>query len=262
MLLLSVSAAGMAQDDSNKAKVNIGADIMSRYVWRGTDFGASPSIQPTFSVSKGAFEIGYWGAYATNSDYTETDLYLKANVGSFSLMISDYFIPSGANDFVDSRYFFFSNKNEINIDPATGSPTDQYTVHALEGAISFNGTDKIPISLLVGTFFYGNDKIAEDTVFVDGAISKINFKNQYSTYVELGYSFSVGENDVDLFLGMTPSASIYSTPLYSGDFAVVNCGISGARNIKITDNFDLPLKASIIANPQASTIFFVFGITL
>ena len=28
-------------------KFNAAADVMNRYVWRGTDFGSSPSIQPT-----------------------------------------------------------------------------------------------------------------------------------------------------------------------------------------------------------------------
>lgn len=261
-ILLLLTASLMAQNPQ-PLRMNVGADIVSRYVWRGYDFGGSPSIQPTFSLSKGAFEAGFWGAYATNSDFTETDFYLKANVKSFSFILTDYFVPNSLSDINDSRYFAWSNKNEIRFDPITGNPEDKFTTHLIEAAVQFNGTEKFPVRLLVGTMLFGNDKLPTDTITSStGAIEQVNFENQYSTYIELGYSFSIQENNIDLFLGFTPTASVYSTPLYEGDFAMVNAGITGYRALKITDEFELPLKASLIFNPQASTIFFVFGITL
>jgi hypothetical protein len=43
---------------------------------------------------------------------------------------------------------------------------------------------------------------------------------------------------------------------------VVKLGLSASREITITDRFKLPVKASLIFNPQASAAYFVLGITL
>lgn len=58
-------------------------------------------------------------------------------------------------------------------------------------------------------------------------------------------------------MGITPMAGAYG--IKGG---LVNCGVTGYRTIKITDKFELPVKASLISNPQASKLFFVFGVTL
>ena len=114
LIVLSSSFSVFSQEDSGKCDVNlnIGSDIMSRYVWRGTDYGNSPSIQPTLSVTVKNFEIGYWGAIATNSFYKEIDLYAKYTVKNFSLILTDYYIPyaNGIDASPDNRYFIFDDK--------------------------------------------------------------------------------------------------------------------------------------------------------
>jgi len=42
----------------------------------------------------------------------------------------------------------------------------------------------------------------------------------------------------------------------------VNTGITGYRSIKVTEKYSIPIKASVIFNPQASQFHFVFGLTL
>ena len=59
MLFAGTCLAPPAQAQS----VDLGADIMSRYVWRGTDFGNSAAIQPGLSYSKEGFTVGAWGAW-------------------------------------------------------------------------------------------------------------------------------------------------------------------------------------------------------
>ncbi len=45
---------------------SVGTDVVSRYIWRGTDLGENtPSIQPTISFSAGGFTTGFWGAWPT-----------------------------------------------------------------------------------------------------------------------------------------------------------------------------------------------------
>ncbi|SVE04924.1 uncharacterized protein METZ01_LOCUS457778, partial [marine metagenome] len=97
-LLLAVLAAVPA----TAVEFDIGADVVSRYVWRGTDFGDSPAIQPSMSASfiDGQLEIGYWGSFAINSNVgpNELDMYLTYNAGSVSITLTDYFFPSYTGD--------------------------------------------------------------------------------------------------------------------------------------------------------------------
>jgi hypothetical protein len=244
-------------------KLNVSADIMSRYVWRGMDYGSSPSIQPTLSFNLGGFELGYWGAVAIASNYIESDLYLKYTLKGFTLCLTDYYIPALATDINDTRYSFCKSPGKIDFDTTTSENLTKFTSHTVEAMLCYKGPEKFPISVLVGTYIYGNDKSVEDTIFTaSGLVQSVNFKNRYSTYIELGYSFAIKEFNFDVFVGATPFSGVYSTPAYEGGFAVVNTGFTGYRSIKITENYSLPLKASAIFNPQSSSFFFVFGLTL
>ncbi len=245
LLLLGVTLGANAQVDSVKTKckcpvkLNVGADLMSRYIWRGTDYGSSPSIQPTLSLSIGNFEIGAWGAIAAFSFYKEVDLYAKYSYKNLSVAVTDYYIPSvtGGPASPDIRYFIYD---------------DATTSHTLEGTLQYKRTAKFPFWVLGSAYFYGNDKrwgydVKKDTTD----------KTYYSSYFEAGYAFNIKGYGLDLFLGFTPTAGAYGNTL-----GVVNTGITGYRKIQITDRFELPVKASLVFNPQASAVHFMFGVTL
>jgi hypothetical protein len=240
VLTVVVSIGSLKAQDSNcKSSVTLSADVMSRYVWRGSDYGASPSVQPTLYYNcDGWFELGVWGAYSFNGGYSETDPYLKLTHKYFSLILSDYFSYSDTQTFKPA-YFDFGGKT---------------TNHILEASLLFKGPEKFPLSILAGTYFYGNDRKWEyDTL----TKTNIYIKNYYSTYIELTYSFKCCHSNFDFFLGLTPQAGSYGNT-----FGVINTGINAYKKIKITPTFDLPLKASLIFNPQAERVFFVVGFTL
>ncbi|OFX43547.1 MAG: hypothetical protein A2046_01470 [Bacteroidetes bacterium GWA2_30_7] len=224
-------AHAQESSDSTKSKwkVNVAADLMSRYIWRGLDYGASPNIQPTLALRKGNFEVGYWGAISILGTYSEVDLYAKYSYKNFSAIVTDYFFPiDGVPTNNYQKYFNYNSDN---------------TNHLAEVVLQYKGGEKFPLSLLAGTIVYGNDK---DSLY----------NNRYSTYLEAGYSFKFSENNVDMFVGLTPHEG-----LYGSDLRIVNIGITGYRNIEITDKFSLPVKASIIINPHVDNIYFAFGIT-
>ena len=222
----------------SKVKLNVGADVMSRYIWRGTDYGHSPSIQPTLSLTIEGFEIGGWGAIATNSYYQEIDAYAKYTLKNFSLTLTDYYIPSvtGLSASPDSSYFNYA---------------DEETAHSLEGSLMYKGSEKLPLWVMGGVFFYGNDK----RWGYDAAKDTTN-QTYYSTYIEAGYTLAIKENNIDFFLGFTPWAGAYGNAA-----GFVNMGLTGYRKIQITEKFALPVKASLIFNPQSSNVYFAFGIT-
>jgi hypothetical protein len=173
-----------AQKDST-SKINIASDFVSRYIWRGLDYGKAPSIQPTFSFIKNNFEIGSWGAFNTIGSYHEIDLYAKYTLKCITATITDYFVHN-ETDPNNTKYFDYGSKT---------------TNHTLEGTLQYNGSDKFPLSILVGTYFYGNDrKITPDLADT----SKTIIKQNYSTYFELGYTVRCKEKTFDLFMGLTP----------------------------------------------------------
>lgn len=228
------------EQSASKGKLNITADLVSRFVWRGLDpGGASAHFQPTFSYSNSGFEVGAWGTYGLSNSYAEVDLYAKYSTNGFTLQYTNYYNPVsavGAATSANTKFYNFGKS----------------TASVGEISLSYKGKETFPISILAGTFLYGNDHDYGYKASLDA-----KHDNYYSTYFELGYSAKVADQGVDLFLGATPGAGFYGNKA-----GVVNAGVKATRSIKITDNYSLPITASLITNPQAERIYAVIGITL
>lgn len=160
-LLLTITVQVKAQEEEKSSPISIGADIMSRYVWRGTDYGSSPSIQPSMELGLGGFALGIWGAYTTNlPGVQELDLYATYTFSDVvTIGITDYFFP---DEIFGYDYYEYRGDS---------------STHILEGMASFNGLENLPLTFMVGYNFA--------------------YDSQNSTYFELGYSFSI----LDIFLG-------------------------------------------------------------
>ncbi len=235
--------------NAQESPFHVGVDIWSRYVWRGTDFGSSPSVQPCIEYSTHGFTIGSWGAYTTslNAPAQEADLYLAYTFANdmFKVIVTDYFFPTdgGLN-----QYFNYKNGE---------------TGHYFEGGIAFNGTEKLPLKFFAGTMFYGND--------LDHAGD-----NRFSTYLELSYNPMIKGTDFSVFLGANLTAASdddlnYIDPItlqpapvsgFYGDKAgLCRVGISAAKKIQITDSFELPLTVMLQSNPMKGNLFLTAGFT-
>lgn len=230
-LSLIVLFVGFTTVKSQESKFNVGGDIVSRYVWRGVDFGSSPSIQPYFEYAhKSGFTLGYWGAMSTKGDYNEVDLYAKYKFKGFSIIATDYFFPvSTKPERKQQKYLVYDNDT---------------TGHLLEGTLQWDGPENFPITILAATYFYGADKNEKGD-------------NNFSTYAEVSYAFNTKAGAISPFIGFTPDKG-----LYGSEMGVVNLGITGKKTIKVTESFEIPVKASVISNPQTSNVYFVLGITL
>lgn len=223
MTVVLSSAVDVKAQDEESSPFSAGADFMSRYVWRGLDYGGSPSIQPYLEFSTGGLAIGAWGAYTTAfsnanaAGIQEMDLYATYTISKIiTVGVTDYFFPQEFG--YNYNYFDY------------GSDT---SAHIVEGMASFNGLEILPLSVLFGINLVNDD--------------------DNSMYVELGYSFS----SLDFFVGA--GNGIYTA---EGGFGVVNIGISSSREIAITESFSLPVSASLLTNPDAKQIHLVFGISL
>ena len=250
MLLMLAIAYTLSGRAVSQTAVNFSADLMSRYVWRGLDLGGkSPSIQPgckfTWTGKKAthSLSVGAWGAYtfaATANDEFDLSLgYTFKNM--LSVSVTDYFFP-GLNNGAKDKYFEYGPDS---------------TGHVLEGSISFNGTEKIPVTLLFAMNFYGNDarKMIDDTTTGDIMMSK---------YAEIGFKKSFKSFDFNAFAGVAldEADKISGASFYlNKNINLINIGIKCTRNIKITEDYSLPVQCSVIANPELQKFYAVFGIT-
>lgn len=242
-----------AEKVDGPAAINFGADLMSRYIWRGIDFGNSPAIQPNLSFSWKGLNIGSWGSYAfakhniqlndttvvEAGTYAETDLFISYTFQWFTLMVFDYFTVNGLNPNEGNRYFDYNNST---------------TGHTFEGCLSFEGPEKFPLQVMAGTLFYGADK-GQDSTGVYG----LGTKNNYSTYFELAYKIRLKKIGVDLkpFIGGIPFGSSWYGPCAG----VTNLGLTAKKDIPVSAQYALPVQVSLITNPQAQSVFLVFGIS-
>ncbi|GMT44496.1 MAG: hypothetical protein IEMM0006_0328 [bacterium] len=258
-ILLGINSHIVAQstDAKNKVKVDFGVDLYSRYVWRGTQLGGnSPSLQSSLSASYGNFEVGAWSAYSLGGIHSaqEMDLYLSYSFLNelFTAIITDYYFPTE-----DAPYNYF--------DYNKGS-----TGHVLEAGVSFNGTKEIPFSFSAYMNFFGADAIR-----LNNNPASLNFNKktgiQYSNYFELDYNTSTQKVDISLFVGATLSKPqkananigfVGESGYYGKEPGIVNLGITASRSVKITKYYSVSLSASLITNPQAKTVFLVFGTKL
>lgn len=135
LLLTAVLAAilsfvGTAQE---KGSINIGADVVSNYMWRGTKFGNGAAFQPTLEFSKGGFAIGAWGSYGfADAEFAEADLYASYSFDfGLSLGVTKYYFPPAS--FFDGKEHAF----EINggFEAGIFSISANYMVNEAAGSV-------------------------------------------------------------------------------------------------------------------------------
>lgn len=222
LLLAVLNEAVQAQS------VSLGADIVSRYVWRGTDFGESASIQPTLAVSGGGLEIGTWASYSVSADgagANEHDIWIGYSMdlgsgGSLTIGITDYYFPSPDGGDFDN----FDGEGE-------GS-------HWIEPYVSYSAAGGIPISIFAGIMAH-NDP-------------------DNSLYVEVGLPIDVGGTE----LGLSIASAVGKSDFYGVEStSIVGLGVSASKDLTLVDGgFSLPVSVSYILNPTASRSFLVFGL--
>lgn len=254
LLSLQVIMPAQEQEETREplVSINTGLDIVSSYIWRSIDYGNSPAIQPYVALSIGNFEFTAWGSYALiaqqevetktisevepfeevtstkNVPFTEIDLIarydIETSIGTFSPEVTDFYYP-----YLNQRYSDFKGDGEGQ--------------HWVNVALKYCGTEKFPIMLTL-------DYAAHNDV-------------DKPVYFEAGYPFSIGESEISVFAGVgkgKEKSDLYG--LENDKVGFVNAGISFARQIKIANDFSLPVSTSFMMNPNASKAFLVFKISL
>lgn len=217
-LLVLVLTAGSALAQS----FSLGADVVSRYVWRGTDYGESASVQPALSFSTGGFEVGTWASYAMNPEgafANEHDIWASFTAGALTVGVTDYYFPNNGFGFFD-----FDGDGDGG--------------HLIEPFVSLSGPSSFPLTFYAG-YFAHNDP-------------------DNSIYLNATYPVSI--DGIDLSLGV--GASAVESVLYGTDgFGIIELNLAASKSIPITDGFSLPLSVAYILNPYAEKSFLVVGLS-
>lgn len=239
MILLAVSiVSGKAQDTSN---FSFGADLVSRYIWRGINLGgSSPHFQPSaeYSFGHSGLAIGAWGSHSlSGATGAEADIYLTYSfLDMFSLGVTDYYFPKDTQ---------FGRDGYFNYKKGT-------TRHTFEVTASFDGTESFPVSVLFAMNVYGADGTDE------------NGDPYFAKYLELGYSKSLADMDLFLFLGAAldnPKEEAGAAGWYGNSAGIINLGIGLSKSVKITEDYSLPISTSVIFNPEAESLYLTFGLS-
>ncbi|MCU4173700.1 TorF family putative porin [Carboxylicivirga sp. N1Y90] len=223
ILGLGVSFLSNAQEEK-KSSFDVSADLVSRYVFRGVDFGNSPGIQPTIEFSSGGFSAGAWGSYAFSNSSAGADAFQEADIYAsygfdfgLSLGITDYYYPG-------SSWF------ELD---------DEISSHAIELNLGYE----------TGAFSFAANYALNDSRAGAGEQDGV-------MYFEAGYAFG----SFNAFIGGGDGWHVSTGE--KGDYQVVNMGVGTEKEIKISDTFSIPMFGQVIVNPNSEQYHIVVGISL
>ncbi|KAA6345835.1 hypothetical protein EZS27_006610 [termite gut metagenome] len=172
--LIFVSIPAIAQD---KTEVSIGADVVSGYIWRGTELGGV-SVQPGITLSRSGFSLTAWSSVGLERiDTKEFDLTLGYSIGKFSAAVTDYWFNTS------NSYFDYAAHT---------------TAHIYEATLGYDfGIFSLSWNTNLGGFDY----------------AKKGDKRAYSTYAEVAVPFTLGGYDFAAEVGLTPWEGAYSNKL-------------------------------------------------
>ena len=210
VFILTIMTVFVTLNSNSIQAQDFGADLVSSYVWRGTQFGSGAHIQPWMELGSGSLTGGVWGSFPTTASGggNELDLWVSYDFGPLAFTVTNYSFPTNDGTYGDGNPGLFDSEwMEI-----SGS------------------ADLGPVGLTIGYF-----------------------TDAEALYVEAG--FPIGAIDIGIGFGSDSKDAFYA----GGDSGLVNLSFGGSKDIKITEDYSLPVSGSFIYNPDSEAAFMVFG---
>ena len=227
VLMFGVGTSAYAGDETDeKVSLEVGADIVSSYIWRGIDcagFSAQPGATVTFN--RPGISFGVW-ASASLFDMSEF-----ANMNEFDLSLS--YSPSDAFSVGLTDYHFCNGKYWADW--------------------TFNGNSAHNLELNL-SYDFGGMAVAWNTCLT-GPDHRSTGDRAYSTYFELSKPFSVSGVDCTATVGACPWGYYFGAEYGSG-FSVANVSLKAEKEFK-----GVPIFGEIVFNPRTEKTFFVVGVS-
>ena len=141
-MILSIGLSSInAQEAESGSSFDLGADLVSNYIWRGTKFGTGPAVQPFVEFSAGGLSVGSWGSIGiTDNESPESDLYLSYGFDfGLSIGVTDYYFPG--TEYFDYSTATGSHGLEVNLGYELGefSLGANYMINEAGGAGTVGG---------------------------------------------------------------------------------------------------------------------------
>lgn len=240
-------AMPLAADAQDNLEVHGKADFVSDYIWRGFDQNHGFAVQPTLSLGYKGFMLSAWGSspisnFETKTTPKEFDINLCYMYKGLCVMVSDYWWGGKLKPYG----YYQSN----------GYQGDVNGGHHFEGTVSYNFGESFPLTLSWSTWFAGAD-----------ARKISNGKRAYSTYINASYNVSLPA-DITLTpsLGFTPWEGYYSQSASNAsrydNAAVTDISLKASKDIKVNDNFSIPVFVQATVAPVVDQTYLVAGFSL
>ena len=168
---------------------DFGADLVSSYVWRGTQFGSGAHIQPYMDLGSGNLTGGVWGSFPTSAKGggNELDLWVSYDFGPLALTLTNYTFPGDGGVYADGEGLFNGDYTELaastsimGVDLSAGYFTE---VEALYVELGFS-TGAVDIA-----FGYGDDQ--GDAFYADGGSGIVNMSFSGSKDIQISDTYAL-----------------------------------------------------------------------
>ena len=225
-MFLMTATPAMAADDE-KVSFEVGADVVSSYIWRGQacgGFSAQPSATITFN--KPGLSVGAWASAELFQNST------FANMNEFDLSLS--WSPVEALSFGFTDYHFCGGEYWRSWDFCGAAS------HNLEVNLSY---DFGPLAIAWNTCLTGSDY-------------KANGDRAYSSYCEVSAPFTLGSVECSGAVGIIPWEDSFTSLGTNDGFNVVNVALTASKEVG-----KLPVMGQIVFNPQTEGTYFVIGVS-
>ena len=168
---------------------DFGADLVSSYVWRGTQFGSGAHVQPYMDLGSGNLTGGVWGSFPTSAKGggNELDLWVSYDFGLLALTVTNYTFPNEGGVYADGEGLFNGDYTELaastsimGVDLSAGYFTE---VEALYVELGFS-TGAVDIA-----FGYGDDQA--DGFYAGGGSGLVNMSFSGSKDIQISDNYAL-----------------------------------------------------------------------
>ena len=168
---------------------DFGADLVSSYIWRGTQFGSGAHIQPYMDLGSGNLTGGVWGSFPTSAKGggNELDLWVSYDFGPLALTVTNYTFPGEGGVYADGEGLFNGDYTELaastsimGVDLSAGYFTE---VEALYVELGFS-TGAVDIAL-----GYGDDQA--DGFYAGGGSGLVNMSFSGSKDIQISDNYAL-----------------------------------------------------------------------
>jgi hypothetical protein len=168
---------------------DFGADLVSSYVWRGTQFGSGSHIQPYMDLGSGNLTGGVWGSFPTSAKGggNELDLWVSYDFGPLALTITNYTFPGEGGVYSKDEGLFNGDYTELSASTSIGGvdlSAGYFT--EVEALYIELGTSIGAVDVALG---YGDDQ--SDPFYADGGSGLVNMSFSGSKDIQISDSYAL-----------------------------------------------------------------------